>query len=177
MKNILKLLVLVLSVAAIASCGAASQTSRAERAAAKEAERAAMVAALEKPDFKLDITRIIPRGFPSRVSTGEYMLRLKGDVVDTRLPFIGVSHEATYGGVDEISIVFEKEKVALQTDFSNRAKGEYFYRFTGGKSKDKWTINLQVYDNGTANIVCTTSGGKYMSFFAEMVIPQDNEEK
>ena len=151
MKNILKLLVLVLSVSALASCGAASQASRAERAAAKEAARAAMVAALEKPDFKLDITRIIPRGFPSRVSTGEYMLRLKGDVVDTRLPFIGVSHEA--------------------------AKGEYFYRFTGGKSKDKWTINLQVYDNGTANIVCTTSGGKYMSFFAEMVIPQENEEK
>lgn len=173
MKTILKLLFLTLTVAAVAACGTAS---RAQRAAEREAERAAMAAALEKADFKLEVTRIIPRGFPSRVSTGEYALRLKDNVVNTRLPFIGVSHEATYGGVDEISIVFEDEKVNLQTDFSNRAKGEYFYRFVGGKGKDKWTVTLQVYDNGTANIVCTASGGRYMSFFANLVIPQPNEK-
>ena len=177
MKTLKKFLILFLSLLAISSCGASYQASRAERKAEKEAERLAMVQALENADFILEITRIIPRGFPSKVSTGEYKLRLQGDVVTTRLPFIGVSHEATYGGVDEISIVFDKEKVVLVTDFTDRAKGEYRYRFTGGNGKDKWTLTLQVYDNGTASISGVTSGGRYMSYFANLVLPKPNEEK
>jgi len=172
MKTFEKILFLCLSLLIITSCGASYQASKAARAAEKEAERIAMTEALEKADFILDITRIIPRGFPSRISTGEYQLRLEGDVVTTRLPFFGVSHEASYGGVDEISIVFDKEKVDLMTDFSNKDRGEYLYRFTGGKGKDKWTVTLQIYDNGTASIGCSTSGGRYMSYYANLVLPE-----
>ena len=174
MKRITTLIFLLLAVLSISACGTAS---RAERAAQKEAERLAFVQALEKPDFILDITRIIPRGYPSKISTGEYQLRLEGDVVTTRLPFIGNSYEAAYGGVDEISIVFEKEKVQLLTDFSKRAQGEYIYAFKGGRGKDKWTVTLQIYDNGSANITCQTTGGRFMSYFANLVLPQKNENQ
>lgn len=177
MKNMQKVLILILSALTICSCGASYQAARAQRNAEKEAERAAIAQALENADFILEVTRIIPRGFPSRISTGEYQLRLEGNVVTTRLPFFGVSHEAAYGGVDDISIVFEKEKVTLLKDFSNGAKGEYRYQFTGGKGKDKWTVNLQVYDNGSANIGCTTTGGRYMSYFANLVLPQPHEKE
>ena len=177
MKNIARLIVLLLSLATISSCGASYQESKARRAAEKEAERAATVQALENADFILEVTRIIPRGFPSKISSGEYQLRIEGDVVTTRLPYIGVSHEATYGGADEISIVFDKEKVQLLKDFSKQNKGEYLYQFQGGKGKDKWTVTLQVYDNGTASIGCSASGGRYMSYFANMVLPVKNEKQ
>lgn len=173
MKLIQRLLFFTLAVMVISSCGAAYQQRRASE---KQAEIKANREALENCDFILEVTRIIPRGFPSKSSNGEYQLRLKGDVVDTRLPFMGSSHDAQYGGVDEISIVFEKETVNLIKDFSNAATGEYRYQFSGGKGKDRWTVTLQVYDNGTANIGCSSNGGRYMSYIANLVIPQRNDE-
>lgn len=172
MKFIQRLLFFALMVMVIASCGTAYQQ---KRAAAKKAERLVYTRALENCDFILEVNRIIPRGFPARASNGEYTLRLEGDIVDTRLPYFGSSHEAQYGGVDEISIVFDKEKVDLIKDFSNAEDGEYRYQFTGGKGPDRWTVTLQVYDNGTANIGCSSNGGKYMSYIASLVIPQRND--
>ncbi|MCR5709815.1 MAG: DUF4251 domain-containing protein [Bacteroidales bacterium] len=174
MKTFGKSFVLLFSFLALSSCGASYS---AQRSAEKEAERLANMQALVDSDFILDITQIIPRGFPSKVSTGEYQLRLEGDVVTTRLPFIGVSYEATYAGVDEISIVFEKEKVDLMTDFSKHARGEYRYRFRGGKGKEKWTVDIKVFDSGSATIECASSGGRFMTYFAKLMIPQKNEKQ
>lgn len=174
MKTLRNILYFALIGMLLASCGA---SSNAARSAEKEAERQAIVQAIENCDIILDITQIIPRGFPSRVSSGEYQLRLEGDVVTTRLPFFGTSHEAQYGGTDEISIVFDKEKVQLAKDFSDAAKkGEYRFQFKGGKS-GPWTVTLQIYDNGSASIGCAGTGGKYMSYFANLRIPEKNDEK
>lgn len=175
MKTIRNLFLLVLAGLIMTSCGASYQESKARRAAEKEAERQAILAALDKADFQLDVTRIIPKGYPSRESLGEYSLRLEGDVVTTRLPYIGDSHEATYGS-DEISIVFKKEKVKLIKDFSDASKGEYRYRFAGGEGPTRWTVDLQIYDNGSALIGCSGSGSRYISFYANLVLPKDHEE-
>jgi len=168
MKTFFKSSIFLFFCLSLVSCGAMGAASKAE----KEAERAAIVQAIENQHFVLDITRIIPRGFPTRTSTGEYQLLLDGDVVTTRLPFLGESREAVYGGIDEISIVFEKEKVAVSRDFSNAGKGEYLFQFSGGKSREKWIVTLQLYDSGYANIGCS-SGSKYMSYIANILIPED----
>lgn len=153
------------------SCGASYQT---KRSAEKEAERAANVQAIMEPDFILDINQIIPFGFPSRSSTGEYALRLEGNVVTTRLPFIGVAYDVQYPGTDEMSIVFEKESVQLSKDFSKASKGEYTYMFTGGKGQEKWTVTLHLYDSGSATIFCAGSHGRQMNYFATLNIPDKN---
>ena len=172
MQYVPKTFLLALTVMIIASCGASYQT-REPRSPEEAAEHALVVKALEDADFILDITQIIPNGFPSKTSTGEYQLRLEGDVVTTRLPFIGVSHEPVYAGVDEVSIVFEKEKVQLVKDFSKVSrKGEYVYKFTGGKGNDPWTVNLHVFESGTATIACTSAGGRFMNYFANLVISE-----
>ena len=175
MKSIRNLLFLVLAGLVITACGVSYQQAKAQRAAEAEAERQAIVAALENCDFLLEVTTIIPRGYPSRSSTGEYKLRLKKDVVNTRLPFIGDSHEAAYG-TDEISIVFKNEKVALIKDFADAAKGEYRYQFKGGEGPSKWTVSLLVYDNGSAIINCANSGGRFMSYNAQFAQPKDEEQ-
>ena len=176
MKHLQNLLLGLLAVMVITSCGASYQETKAQRAAEKAAERAAIVQALENADFILEVTQIIPHGYPSRISSGEYSLRLQGNVVNTRLPFIGTSHDAQFGGVDELSIVFEKEKVQLVKDFSQVPKnGEYRYQFKGGKGKDVWTVTLQVFDNGSASINCSTTGGRFMNYFATLVLPTDED--
>ncbi len=176
MKSIRDILILLLSGLILVSCGASYQESKARRSAEKEAERQSIIKALTNADFTLDVTRIIPKGYPSRESTGEYSLRLKNSEVTTRLPFIGDSYAASFGN-DEISIVFNKEKVTLITDFSDAAsKGEYRYRFAGGEGPNKWTVDLQIYDNGSALIGCSGTGSRYISFYANLVMPNENDE-
>lgn len=148
------------------SCGIYRQTAE---------EKQAMVAAIEQPDLILDITQIIPFGYPSRSSTGEYALRIQGNTVTTRLPFIGDSRIAT-SPMDEISVVFEKEEVDLLHDFSHAVAGEYQYQFKGGKGQDKWKVFLQLFDSGRAYIRCTSTSGRQMSYTADIRIPEDEKK-
>ena len=165
-----RILFFICTMVLLSSCGA---SGRAARTAEEAAERAAIIQAIEQADFILDVNHIIPQGFPAKSTTGEYELRLKGDVVTTRLPFIGVSREATYAGVDEISIVFEDEKVDLRRDFSKvSSKGEYTYIFKGGKGRTPWTVTLDIFESGSATIRCTNSDGRVMTYYANLVIPE-----
>ena len=68
MKNFRIILILLTTCLIAGSCGSFSKASRAER----EAERQLCAQTIESGYFVLDITQIIPRGFPSRTSTGEY---------------------------------------------------------------------------------------------------------
>ena len=97
-----KIILFCLLMSSVAlSCGVARQTAQ---------EHEALVDAIEDSEFILDITEIMPFGYPSRASTGEYALRVDDETVTTRLPFIGDSRMPMMSS-DEISIVFEKEKV------------------------------------------------------------------
>ena len=179
MKILQRLLFCVLAALIVASCGTAFQENRQRRAAEKAAEQAAILHAIETADFILEVNQIIPRGFPSRHSLGEYQLRLDGDIVTTRLPFIGVSYEApAYGNNDDLSIVFEKEKVEVYRDFSKAAsKGEYLFRFKGGKGSRPWTVTLSVFDSGSATIYCANTGSRFMTYYANLVIPVKDENQ
>lgn len=178
MKILQRLLIGALAALLLASCGTAYQENRQRRAAEKAAEQAAIVQAILDGDFILEVTQIIPRGFPSRHSQGEYQLRLDGDVVTTRLPFIGTSYEApAYGDNDAISIVFEKEKVGVYRDFSKAStKGEYLFQFKGGKGRYPWVVTLSVFDSGSATIYCSGSGARYMTYFANLIVPEKDED-
>lgn len=161
MKHLMKGLTAILAVLLISSCGAAYQQTK--------AEKAALVIALRNSNFNLDVTQIIPVGFPSKNTMGEYSLSLQGNIVDTRLPYIGVSHSPHFGD-DDISIVFDKEEVDVKTDFSKASKGEYSYRFKGGKGIDPWTVQLTVFDNGTAYIDCYSDEGRAMHYYANVTL-------
>lgn len=177
MKKLRNAILLLLAGALLASCGASYQQTKAQRAAEKEAERQACAQALKASDFILDVTMIIPRGFPSKATTGEYRMRVKNDVVNTRLPFMGESHEPAFGGADEISIVFKDEKVQMNRDFSDAAGGEYRYQFTGGTGKNRWKVTIQAFDNGSASIECSSTGGKLMRYTANVLTPDPNKDE
>lgn len=151
----------------LSGCGITRQTAQ---------EQDEMVQAIRKPDILLQITQIIPSGFPSRTSTGEFTLRLKGDVVNTRLPYAGRTSSLSFSA-DDISIVFENEEVELEKDFSDAdRKGEYRYSFKGGKGIDKWTVRLQLFDNGRAYVKCMSENGRNMEYVADITIPASEDE-
>lgn len=174
MRTIRILLFCLAALLPLAGCGVANQSADARRAE-KEAERQAIVQAVEAGDFVLQITEIIPVGFPAKTSNMEYEMRLKDGVVTARLPFIGRSYDAGYPG-KELSVVFEKEKVSLKKDFSEAAKGKYRYYFQGGKD-DTWTVTLQLWDSGKADIDCASQSGRFMSYRANIVPGSRDDEK
>ena len=166
MKTCRILLICLLACPFLFSCGLSQKTA---------AEQMALVEAIENSDFILDITQIQPFGYPSRASTGEYAMRVKGNIVNTRLPFLGDSRIPTMAS-DEISIVFEKEKVEMQKDFTEASRGEYRFFFKGGKGLDKWKISLQLFDSGKAYIRCTSMGGRHMNYLADIIVPEKDEK-
>ena len=170
MKILEKLLFVAVAAMMIVSCGPYSKLSKEQQNAVDQKVQAAYVKAIEKPNLKVEVTEIIPVGMPTKHTNGEFTLTLQGNVVDTRLPFLGVSHEPHMGGVDEIAIVFDDEKVDLQKDFSKSEKGEYSYKFKGGEGYYKWEVKLQLYDNGTAYIDCNCEDGRTMHFVANIVL-------
>ena len=175
MKRILYLAVAVAFAVSLCSCGAVSKSERAARKAEQAAEEARIAKAIVDRNFNLEITQIMPVGYPSRSSQAEYYMYVRKDVVDTRLPFIGDSHYAAFGGT-EISIVFDKEKVQFIEDFSDSKKGEYRYTFKGCYQNGSWTVILQLYSNGRAHIGCSSPNRGDMTYFADIIIPEENEK-
>jgi hypothetical protein len=170
MKIFERLLFVAIAAMLLVSCSPYSKLSKEQQTVVDEKVKAAYVRAIEKPDLRLEVTRIIPQGMPSKTSNLEYSLTLEGNEVNARLPFIGVSREPHYGGVDEISIVFDHEKVDLQKDFSKAKKGEYIYKFKGGEGYYKWEVKLELYDNGTAYIDCDCADGRSMNYMANITL-------
>ena len=170
MKNIERLLLVVLAAVLTVSCGPYSKLSKEQQTVVDAKVQAAYVRAIKKPDIKLEITQIIPIGMPTKYTNGEFTLTLEGNEVDTRLPFIGVSHEPRMGGVDDIAIVFDHEQVELKSDFSKADDGEYRYTFKGGEGFSKWEVTLNLYDSGSAYVVCNCQDGRMMKYMANIVL-------
>ena len=168
MKTIERLMLVALAAILTVSCGPYSKLSKEQQAVVDEKVQSAYVRAIKKPDVTLEITQIIPIGMPTKFTNGEFKLTLEGNEVDTRLPFMGVSHEPRMGGVDDIAIVFDHEKVDLKSDFSGADKGEYKYTFKGGEGFNKWEMTLRLYDNGTAYIDATCQDGRMMKYIADI---------
>jgi len=170
MKKLETLLFVAVAAILVAACGPYSKLSEEQQKAVDKKLQAAYVRAIEKPDVTVMITQLIPRGLPAKTTNVSYKLTLKGDVVDTRLPFIGTSHTPTYGGADEISVVFDDEKVDLQKDFSKADKGQYIYKFKGGEGFNKWEMTLELYDDGNARIDANCTDGRSMSYYGNIVL-------
>ena len=170
MKKLETLLFVAVAAMLVVACGPYSSLSKEQQAAVDKKVQAAYVRAIEKPDVTVMVTQLIPRGLPTKTTNIEYKLTLKDDVVNTRLPFIGTSHTPSYGGVDEISVVFDDEKVDLQKDFSKADKGQYVYKFKGGEGYYKWEMTLELYDDGNARIDANCADGRSMSYYGNIVL-------
>ncbi len=152
-----------------------SASYRAQQAAERAATAAMVKEGIDNMDFVLEITQIIPRGFPTKNTQLEYEFKVKDDVVETRLPYYGESRTPVYGD-QEISIVFKKQKVQIAKDFSDADKGEYRFLLEAYSGSVLWTVNIQIYDNGAARIGCKNAAGDYMSYLADFTLPKKEKE-
>lgn len=134
-----------------------------------------MLEAIKSQHFGLQITQIYPRDLPSIESSGEYVLLMEGDVVSTRLPYIGSAGGIMIDGED-LSIVFDKEEVEVKQDFSKwESDGEAVLSFSGSTQSTRWDVKLRIFVNGQVKIDCTSPRRGYMSYEANFVILKQDE--
>ena len=153
-----------------------SASYRAQQAAERAAVAAMVREGLDNMDFVLEITQIIPRGFPTKSTLNEYEFKVKGDEVETRLPYFGESRTPVYGD-QEISIVFKNQKVQIAKDFSDASDGEYRLLLNAYSGSVLWTVTIQIFDSGMARIGCKNASGDYMSYIADFTLPEKKDKE
>lgn len=166
MRKITKLLTYFTVIVLVSSCGATAAEKKAEKKAAEALYAQKIDEAIKSMDFTIEITQIIPRSFPSKITQDGYTIEIKGNTVTTYLPYFGVSR-SSIAPSDEQSINVKKQEVIYGRDFSK--PGQYKLSFTAMSGKDKWEFVLQIFDNGSVNIGCRCTDRDSMSYLGEIV--------
>lgn len=172
-----KLLLVIVSIFTLAICiNSEAQEKKSRKQIRKErAERTAFVvdSLIKAKDFKLTVYRIVPIGAPSVSSSDGYNCTVQKDSFQCYFPYFGQAHRAIMGGMDNLAVDIKKQKIIYQEEFTK--KDGYLMRFNcySNKTKESWTITLQIFDNGNCNIGCATNSKDNISYLGTMEIPDN----
>ena len=162
-----KILLFLLASLAFVSCGVFTSTPEEDAATAAKVSRA-----VKDGDFVVMIQTIYPQRGMAIHSAGDYLFRYKDGVVNTRLPFFGVSDTPVFG-TDESSIVLEDCAVDPAI---RRTKDSYTMNFSarvGGNTL--WHIELRIWDNGRADISARSASKSTMNYDGELIFRDENQ--
>jgi len=150
----------------LTACSTQSRVARAERQAAM----AAYVSnALEQRDFTISIDRMKPlHGMPKQVSYG-YELTVKGNTVNSYLPYVGEVYRVPYGGGVGLNFTGEIQDYAVEYPSSDLTR----ITFTVTNDEDTYTYRVDIYSNGKAIVDVYAYHRTAISFDGEVKVPQD----
>lgn len=137
---------LVLAVLALTACGTTRQTAQEKRA---EQERIAQSVrkVLDERSFQIDIDYMIPqRGGAQSVSA--YSITVKGDTIDSHLPYRGEAWSIPYGGGSGLSF---QGKIEKYTD-NGFQKDRRNITINVRNQEDAYVYTMDIFDNGSADI-------------------------
>lgn len=156
MKRIFEILTILLLTVAAVSCGASKQLT-----AEQQSELRQMV---DNKDFKVNVHRAYPMSGQALTLTSPYALTVRGDSVNSYLPYFGRGYSLPYGGgvglhfegkVNKYSVVERKRDMTEVTlDVSS--------------PDDRLTYTLEVWPNGTVSILVTPHNRQSIRFDGEI---------
>ena len=110
----------------------------------------------------------------SRISLGGegYFLKMKGDSVESHLPYYGVRDNfSEYGRPDGIELDSELEEVKVE----KKSSGAYQMRFFARKKTERFQITLDLFPGGKSNVIIY-SGQRDAIRYEGRAIPIDEME-
>lgn len=145
------------------SCGALRETPQEEAAMASY-----VASAVANDNIEISITYIYPQSGPGISSINEYSLAIKDGRVTTRLPFRGTASMVNPFKSDN-SIVFEDQPVDIKKT-SDPKKGKYSLYFEAKCEEERWTVQIDVFDNGKSYITCKSLHSSLMRYDGEVTV-------
>lgn len=156
------LCMLMLTALLLTACKSADGLSKAER----KARTAQMVAnALQNREFTIEVDWMRPLGGKPTHVNSNYGVKVKGDAVDSYLPYFGEAYNLPYGGGKGLN--FEGEI----TDYAVTRKDgkQYLIEMKIVNDEDNFIYYIEVFDNGKASIDVISRNRDPISFDGEMV--------
>ncbi|MFW5755947.1 MAG: DUF4251 domain-containing protein [Tangfeifania sp.] len=147
-----------------------TQKTRKERRAEKQEQRMKEVKnLLESKEFVFNATHALPMGGGSVYLNYSYDVEVKGDTVDSYLPFYGVAYRLEYGGRDA---GFDFTKPAEEYTFEKEEKG-YKVEFEIDKGNDNlnYTFHISNLGYATLNVISTNRQG--ISYYGRIEAPDE----
>jgi len=153
----------IISTLTLQSCGVFGGLT-AEEKAQKEA---AVASAIADMNIYVSVNTIYPMSGNPIHSLGEYSLTIKDGKVTSHLPFRGTSRNAMYGTTDT-GIKFKEYPIQPNVYRSPKKKDLTIIEFEAKSFEEMWSVTVEVWDNGNANITCTTRERTPMHYDGEL---------
>ena len=149
MKNIIFTMILLFSFFTVNAQD--SGKSRKERKAEKEAKKAEQIKnLLENETFVFNATHVIPMGGGSKYLNYDYDVEVKGDTINSYLPFYGIAYHVDYGSTN-LAFDFEKpiEKYKMEKE-----KNGYLVELKHKNGMDHVNFTFHISELGYTTLQC-----------------------
>ena len=154
---------MVVMMAVCTSC-AMQRLTPAEKEA-RQQQVAQMVAdSLEGAHFKVVFDYVIPTRMQPRHLTTPYEVRVKGDTLNSYLPYFGVVYQVPYGGGE--GLIFDAHIDGYQCHKVKRDM--YRVEVYMNRREDSYVYTFDIFDNGHADLKVSCRNRDFISYRGQM---------
>ena len=147
----------------LVSC--ATQQERAER---REQMRKAVAEAVETNRMRLEISWMNTQRYGSKSVTPDFFLELRGDTLNSYLPYMGQVYKATLTTQSQ-GLNFEVPVQAMQK--SHPKADRWLYVIDAKTDEDSYKYIIELFETGKADIRVTSANRDHISFDGGLVLP------
>ena len=154
---------MVVMMAVCASC--AMQRLIPVEKEARQQQVAQMVAdSLESAHFRVVFDYVIPTRMQPRHLTTPYEVRVKGDTLNSYLPYFGVVYQVPYGGGE--GLIFDAHIDGYQCHKVKRDM--YRVEVYMNRREDSYVYTFDIFDNGHADLKVSCRNRDFISYRGQM---------
>lgn len=163
---------LALSFLLLNGCGAMGQSLDKKQ---EEEKRIAQQVGkrLDAKDYRIQINYMSPSRGGGKVVTDVYSLTVKGSVVDSHLPYMGVAYSVPYGGGKVLTF---KDDIDEYSD-SGWEKGKRKIVFSTNNDEDNIVYTITVFENASADIRVHCNNREDISYNGELITDEEDSEQ
>lgn len=158
-----KLLVLIIAIVSLISCTSVKNGSEKVSAEQKALQ---IHDSVEARTLKVTFNYVTPMRMPPHYLTTSYSIRLKGDTIDSYLPYFGRAYTSNPATNDRSPLSFKGTVQDLTT--SKGRKGEYKLGITTRNDNEQIKFLLTIYPNGQAYLNVSSYNRETIDFNGEM---------
>jgi hypothetical protein len=130
---------------------------------------------IESGIYEFQPTQALPMaGSTVNVMSGQYFLRIEGDITESALPFFGTSHQADLTGSGGIQF---KTKMKDYKIVNNEKKGQFKISFKAGDGNDYYDIFLESGYDGLSTLRVGSYNKSAMTYFGYITKISKPEKK
>ena len=136
-----------------ASCASSNAVSKRERVQAVRKQ-------IEDRQYTIEVNRALPMGGRARELTPTYALSIKGDTINSYLPYFGVAYSVPYGGGE--GLIFEATITDYTVNFD--AKGTANITVRTRSKEDSFVYQINIFENGSTTIYVTPTNRQAITY-------------